>query len=475
MQRQLIIESYPWETRLAILEEGRLVELHYEEKEDRVGNIYKARVKNVIPGLACAFVDLGYEKNAFLYKGDMRGVQAHIPIQDVLRRDNEILVQVKKEEIPGKGARVTTHLTLPGHYLVLLPFQNDVSISRKIKDTEVREELRSYLRSIKPRNIGLILRTAGAMASLQDLAVELDSLNALWHQITDLNQMMSAPALIYKDLDVIHKVLRDYIDGSTSGIVVNAPRLAEEIQEIVSEDGAAKGIKIKLEEAPMEKLGLEQEISRLTKPRVWLKSGGFLVIEETEAMTVIDVNSGKYTGKKELNETILKTNLEAAHEIPRQLRLRGIGGIILVDFIDMKDKSEGDEVLKVLGYELNKDKVHSRVLGLTRLGLVEMTRKKTRASLGTLLADECMACGGRGRTPQVKETSHKIMRTLYNLGDRNMKKIIVQVKPEVLNYLENEKKHLGLIKDHLGKEVIFKSNPALTEAFAIVSDQPQSR
>ncbi len=467
MQRQLVIESFPWETRLAILEEGRLVELHYEEKEDRVGNIYKARVKNVIPGLACAFVDLGYEKNAFLYHGDMRGVQAHTPIQDVLRRDNEILVQVKKEEVPGKGARVTTHLTLPGHYLVLLPFQNDVSISRKIRDPEVREELRSYLRSIKPRNVGVILRTAGAMASLQDLAVELNSLTVLWHQINELNQIMSAPALICKDLAVLHKVLRDYIDGSTSRIMVNDPELAKEIQDIVSEDGAAKGIKIIVEDAPIEKLGLEQEISRLTKPRVWLKSGGFLVIEETEAMAVIDVNSGKYTGKKELQETILKTNLEAAHEIPRQLRLRGIGGIILVDFIDMKEKSEGDEVLRALSHELNKDKVHSRILGLTKLGLVEMTRKKTRASLSTLLADECMVCGGRGRTPQVKETSHIIMRKLYNLGDRKMKKIIVQVKPEILSYLENEQKHIDMIKDHLGKDIIFQSNPNLPEAFVI--------
>lgn len=468
MKRQLVIESYPWETRLAILEDGRMVELHYEEKGDRVGNIYKARVKNVIPGLACAFVDLGYEKNAFLYQGDLQGVLPRTPIQDVLKKDQEILVQVKKEELQGKGARVTTHLTLPGHYLVYLPFQTDVSISRKIKDPELRDELRQYLRSLKPDNVGLIVRTAGALASLQDLADELDSLNEQWRQIMDLDQMMSAPALIYKDLDVMYKVLRDYIDGNTSSIVVNDQDLADEIREALSADGAARGIKIEVEDTPLEKLGLEREISRLTKPRVWLKSGGFLVIEETEAMTVIDVNSGKFTGRKELNETIVRTNLEAAHEIPRQLRLRGIGGIILVDFIDMKEKSDGDEVLKVLGYELNKDKAHSRVLGITKLGLVEMTRKKTRASLGTLLADECPVCEGRGRTPHTKEISHQLLRSLYNLKDRRENKISVQVSPDLHLFLKEEPKYINLIKEHLGKELEFIADPDLTEPYYIL-------
>ena len=469
MRRQLIIEKYPWETRLAIVEDGRLVELHYEEDDDRVGNIYKARVMNVLPGLSCAFVDLGYEKNAFLYQGDLRGVKPNTFIGDVLKRDNEILVQVKKEEVPGKGARVTTHLTLPGHYLVFLPYQNDVSISRKVKDPELREELRTYLRGLKPENSGLIVRTAGALAPLQDLAVELESLYAKWQQICDLERHMAAPALIYKDLDVVQKVLRDYIDGKTTSIVLNDQKQAGLIKELISQDAAARGIKIKVEDAPLEKLGLEREIKRLAKPRVWLKSGGFLIIEETEAMAVIDVNSGKYTGKRQLNETILKTNLEAAHEIPRQLRLRGIGGIILIDFIDMKEKSHRNEVLQALEQELYQDKAHSRVLGITRLGLVEMTRKKTRASLGTVLAEECPVCEGKGRTPSNKVICHEIMRQIYNLGRRSANTIHVDVLPEILPHLEEESWHIGQIKEHLGKEIIFSPNPGLEDSITIRS------
>lgn len=467
MRRQLIIEKYPWETRLAIVEDGRLVELHYEEDDDRVGNIYKARVMNVLPGLSCAFVDLGYEKNAFLYQGDLRGIKPNVSIGDVLKRDNEILVQVKKEEVPGKGARVTTHLTLPGHYLVFLPYQNDVSISRKVKDPELREELRTYLRGLKPENSGLIVRTAGALAPLQDLAAELDSLYAKWQQICDLERHMAAPALIYKDLDVIQKVLRDYVDGRTTSIVLNDKEQASLIRELISQDAAARGIKIKVEDAPLEKLGLEREIKRLAKSRVWLKSGGFIIIEETEAMAVIDVNSGKYTGKRQLNETILKINLEAAHEIPRQLRLRGIGGIILIDFIDMKEKSHRNEVLQALEQELYKDKAHSRVLGITRLGLVEMTRKKTRASLGTVLAEECPVCEGKGRTPSNKVICHEIMRQIYNLGRRSANTITVEVRPEILTPLEEESRHISQIKEHLGKDIVFTPNPDLEDYYQI--------
>jgi len=422
---------------------------------------------NVLPGLNCAFVDLGYEKNAFLYQGDLRGVNPNTAIGDVLKRDNELLVQVKKEEVPGKGARVTTHLTLPGHYLVFLPYQNDVSISRKIKDPEVRDELRTYLRGLKPEGSGLIVRTAGALASLQDLAAELNTLWAKWQQICDLERHMAAPALIYKDLDVVQKVLRDYIDGHTTSIILNDKEEARAIREMISQDAAARGIKIKVEDSPLDRMGINREIKKLSKSRVWLKSGGFLVIEETEAMTIIDVNSGKYTGRRELNETILKTNLEAAHEIPRQLRLRGIGGIILIDFIDMKEKSHRDEVVHALEQELYQDKVHSRVLGITRLGLVEMTRKKTRASLGTVLAEECPVCEGKGKTPSNKVVCHEMMRYIYNLGHRESDTIQVEVQPSILPYLQEQTRYINLIKEHIGKQIQFTPNPDLEDYYLV--------
>ena len=315
----------------------------------------------------------------------------------------------------------------------------------------------------------MIVRTAGALAPLQDLAVELDSLYATWQQICELERHMAAPALLYKDLDVVQRVLRDYIDGNTTSIVLNKQEEAVMIKELLSQDAVAQGIKIKVEDAPLEKLGLEREIKRLMKSRVWRKSGGFIIIEETEAMTVIDVNSGKYTGKGQFNQTILKTNLEAAHEIPRQLRLRGIGGIILIDFIDMKDRSHQAEVLQALEQELYKDKAHSRVLGITKLGLVEMTRKKTRASLGTVLAEECQVCEGKGRIPSNKVICHEIMRQIYNLGHRSATTVNVDVRPEILPHLGEQSRYISQIKEHLGKEIVFSPNPDLEGYYHIRS------
>ncbi|MGE5423232.1 MAG: Rne/Rng family ribonuclease [Ignavibacteriales bacterium] len=467
MQRQLVIESYPWETRLAIVEDGRLVELHYEDKNDRVGNMYKGRVKDILPGLSCAFVDLGFDKNAFLYQGDLRGARPEASVKDLLSRGQELLVQVKKEAITGKGARVTTSLTIPGHYLVLLPFQNEVSVSRKIKDPITRNELRDYLKNIKPEGFGLIVRTAGVWASLKDLQDELDSLLVVWQEICTTANDVSAPALVYKDLDIVQRTLRDYIDGVTDTIIVNTQEQADGIKDQLNQDSAARGIDITVMNAPFDVLGLETEVEKLTRTRVWLKSGGYLVIEETEAMVVIDINSGKYTGKRELNETIFKTNLEAAKEIPRQMRLRAIGGIILMDFIDMKEKKHREEVLKVLSDELQKDKAHSRVLGITRLGLVEMTRKKTRGSISTVLAEECQYCEGKGRIINHAIVARELMRRLINLSHREADTIRVEVRPELMPYLDEEAKNVALIKRTLGKELNFISNPELPAHFTI--------
>lgn len=467
MQRQLVIESYPWETRLAIVEDGRLVELHYEDKNDRVGNMYKGRVKDILPGLSCAFVDLGFDKNAFLYQGDLRGARPEASVKDLLSRGQELLVQVKKEAITGKGARVTTSLTIPGHYLVLLPFQNEVSVSRKIKDPVTRNELRDYLKNIKPEGVGLIVRTAGVWASLKDLQDELDSLLVVWQEICTTANDVSAPALVYKDLDIVQRTLRDYIDGVTDTIIVNTQEQADAIKDQLNQDSAARGIDITVMNAPFDVLGLETEVEKLTRTRVWLKSGGYLVIEETEAMVVIDINSGKYTGKRELNETIFKTNLEAAKEIPRQMRLRSIGGIILMDFIDMKEKKHREEVLKVLSDELQKDKAHSRVLGITRLGLVEMTRKKTRGSISTVLAEECQYCEGKGRIINHAIVARELMRRLINLSHREADTIRVEVRPELVPYLDEEGKNVALIKRTLGKEIDFIANPQLATHFSI--------
>ncbi|MGE5396291.1 MAG: Rne/Rng family ribonuclease [Chitinophagales bacterium] len=465
MERQLIIEDYPWETRIAVMEDSRLVELLSEEGDDRVGNIYKARVKDILPGLSCAFVDLGSQKNAFLYQGDLAGRTTDI--RDVLSRNQELLVQVKKEEVPGKGARVTTNITLPGHYLVLLPGGSEVSISRKIQNSEVKEELRSYIKEIKPDGFGLILRTAGALATAGDLEEEIEELMGLWQEINSLQKETSAPALVYRDLDIVQRVLRDYIDGFTTSITVNSEERADFIRTILAEDPAARGTKIYTNAFPFEEMGIEKEIMRIIKPRIWLKSGGFLVIEETEAMTVIDVNSGRYTGKTELKDTVLKTNLEAAVEIPRQLRLRAIGGIILIDFIDMKDKNDGEEVIRVLQENLAGDKSRTRVMGLTRLGLVEMTRKKSRASMANMMCRQCLDCGGRGLILDSKHITNGLLRALNGLAHRIEPVINVEVTPDLMDHL-HENRYLIDLRNRLGKEINLISNPDLDEHYRIL-------
>ncbi|MGE5405110.1 MAG: Rne/Rng family ribonuclease [Candidatus Saccharibacteria bacterium] len=469
MERQIVIEHYPWETRVAIIEDGRLVELHIEENEDRVGNVYKGKVRDILPGLSCAFVDLGFEKNAFLYQGDIHGADRNASVKDILRKDQDIMVQVKKEELSGKGARITTAITIPGHYLVLLPFQNDVLISRKVRDAELRDELKEYLRSLKPDNVGLIVRTAGAFASFDDLREEMEYLLEQWQTISDTYKTSSSPAIIYRDLDITQRILRDYVDSHVKSIVVNTNEHARCVRGIIENDAVHENISIDVDPAPFEDLGLEREIKRLASPRVWLKSGGYLVIDETEAMTVIDVNSGKYTGRQHFRDTVLKTNLEAAQEIPRQLRLRGIGGIVLADFIDMKDKEDHEQVLNTLTRELHKDKARSRVLGLTRLGLVEMTRKKLRPSLGKLVCEECHHCSGQGRNLSPRVIGNEIMRRLLHMGHRESGTIKVQVTPEILAYLNEQESNVQYIKEILGKEIVFEANAELTDFFEIMA------
>lgn len=468
MKRAIVIESYPWEVRAAVIEDGKLVELHHENQSDRVGNVYRGRVKDVLPGLSCAFVDIGYEKTSFLYVGDIKGAGPGVSIAEVVKKGQNLMVQVKKEEVTGKGARITTNVAIPGHYLVLLPYQKDVSISRKIQDARLRDELREYLKGIKPDHVGLIVRTAGAYVSWPALKEEMEALIDIWQGIKDEGDNPGPPALLYKDPDITQRILRDYVDADTERITVNDEPTAAYVREYLANEPMHRRTELVVMEAPFEAFSLDGEIERLLRERVWLKSGGFLVIEETEAMTVVDVNSGKYTGKSGFAETVLRINLEAAREIPRQLRLRGIGGIVLIDFIDMKEKQHRDEVLHALADELAYDKAHTRVLGITKLGMVEMTRKKSRASLGTILKEDCACCHGRGRIPSMESTVNEILRRLAQCGHREKETVEIEIQPRLLQAVTREKAHLEYIKSLLKKEIVFTACPAMEEDFRIL-------
>ncbi|CFX80322.1 Ribonuclease E/G [Syntrophomonas zehnderi OL-4] len=456
MVRDIIAEVYPWESRIAIIEDDRLVEVFWANQEENVGKIYKGKVKDVLPGLSCAFVDIGLSKNAFLYVGDV-AVPEHrkgTNIYDYLKSGQDIMVQVKKEAFSEKGARVTGNLTIPGHLLVLLPLQKEISISRKIVGNQKRNYLRNLIEEHKSEDVGVILRTACLEADDAEIKAELDELIQVWHKIKKRYQHNKSPSVIYEDIDVIERTLRDYLDGGIRHVIINNLKLKERFDQFIKNKNTSYDLNIRYVKGDLfEKYGLEKDIRKALRRKVWLKSGGYLIFDETEAMTVIDVNSGKFTGKDNFEETVHRLNLEAAVEIPRQLRLRSIGGIILIDFIDMKDKYNEENVISILRQELEKDKAHTRIMGMSGLGFLEMTRKKSRYGISEIFTDECNACHGRGRTINVFALACELKRKLANLDYLEGEEIICEAHPELLQYITNDEKNLNYIKKKTGKRI----------------------
>lgn len=464
MNREIIAEIYPWESRVAIVEDGRLVEVFWADQEENVGKIYKGKVKDIIPGLSCAFIDIGLAKNAFLYAGDIitAGQRKNRHIFDLVKSGQDIMVQVKKEAFSEKGARVTGDITIPGHLLVLLPFQNEVSISRKITGDVRREHLRRLVDTDKPDDVGIILRTACLEADDQEILDELHELLQVWNEVQKRYHNKKAPYLIYEDIDVLERTLRDYLDADIQRVVINNMRLKDNINQYIQEKKGRLHFSVVFEEGDLfEKYGLEKDIRRALRRKVWLKSGGYLIFDQTEAMTVIDVNSGKFTGKDDFEDTVYKLNMEAAAEIPRQLRLRSIGGIILIDFIDMREKSNQEEVVATLRRELEKDKAHTRIIGLTGLGFLEMTRKKSRYGVSEFFTDECSVCNGRGRTLNLFALSCEVKRKLANMGYLSNADITCEAHPELLQYIENDERNLDFIQKRTGKQIKLIANPNL--------------
>jgi len=452
LKREILINQEAGEIRVAVLEDGRLVEIHVErpDSERVAGNIYNARVESVLPGMQAAFVNIGLEKNAFLYVADavpavnfdeLEGEGTPKPrrgmaINKMLKNGQKVVVQVIKDPIGTKGARVSAYVTLPGHLVVLMPSVDYVGVSRRIADPKERQRLRQLASKAKPRGMGVIVRTAAEGHDLEDVKEEVTYLNSVWRRVRTRARGMKAPRLLHSDLGLTGRVVRDLLNQTVERVVTDSPEVHAQVRELLQDIAPAMRDRLELFDASKQDLfaayGIEDDLERALQRRVWLKSGGYLVIDDTEAFTVFDVNTGRYVGSTSLAQTVLDTNLEAAAEIARQLRLRDIGGIIIIDFIDMDVAEHRQKVLQHFEEHLRRDRTRSHVLGITQLGLVEMTRKKVRQSLGEMLTVVCPFCDGRGRVASEATTASRVRREMRKLmRTTESEALLVEVHPSV--------------------------------------------
>ncbi|MBF7083705.1 Rne/Rng family ribonuclease [Desulfallas sp. Bu1-1] len=448
MFKEILINVGEEETRVAVLENKVLVEMYIERSPNQrlVGNIFKGRVENVLPGMQAAFVDIGLEKNAFLYVED--AIPARTPdsgqnqgnstmatnICDILKHGQELIVQIVKEPIGTKGARVTTHITLPGRYLVLMPTVDYIGISRRIEDERERDRLRGMAARIKPEGMGVIVRTVAEGVDEDELRLDINMLTGLWRKIVNRSNHGPVPNLLHRDLELVQRILRDTFTEDVDRLIIDSRYEYEKILDLLDILGPRLKVKVFLEERNnlFVENNIDAELEKALKRKVWLKCGGYIVIDQAEALTAVDVNTGKYVGSTNLEDTVLKTNLEAAVEIARQLRLRNIGGIIIVDFIDMSREEHRQQVLEVLEEEIRKDKTKTNILGITQLGLVEMTRKKVRPSLAEVLQKTCPYCEGRGKVLSEETVGINIRQQIYQMARQTAADtILVEANPLV--------------------------------------------
>lgn len=456
MVNEIIVDIGNEETRVALLEDKELVEIYIERSgQDRLlGNIYRGKVCSVLPGMQAAFIDIGYEKNAFLYVGDVVTRKEYSEDADELNQDNrvgdiedilstgqEITVQVIKEPIGTKGPRVTANITLPGRQLVLLPNADYVGISRRIENEAERVKLKKIAEVIKPEGMGLIVRTVSEGTSLEDCTSDVSFLVKLWEKIRQKERSGPVPRLIHTDPSIIYRTVRDLFTPDVSRLVINDRGQYAKVLELA--DMISPAMKLRVEYFSksydlFEYYQIESKITKALSRKVWLKCGGYIVIDKTEALTVIDVNTGKFVGGSNLEDTVLKTNIDAAREIAKQLRLRDIGGIIIIDFIDMNDAAHQQNVLDVFRQALKKDRTKSTVVGITGLGLVEMTRKKVRQELSSVITVECPGCDGAGRILSPESILRNIEKEVEKYMSQTIAHAIqVEVHPSVAAVYEH--------------------------------------
>jgi ribonuclease G len=487
MYNYLLINATPYEIRIALVEHGNLVEFYQERPVEKglVGNIYQGRVVRVLPGMQAAFVDLGLERTGFLYVDDVRTDSKHFEdrilnngcqscceeapeaaqenIEDILTEGQEVMVQICKEPLGTKGARLTCNITLPCRNLVYMPMTDHIGISRKVEDDEDRQRLREEIEKLRPQDAGFIVRTVAENASREDLEADMEFLLHLWGEIKDRASRASVPSMVYEDLDIAQRAVRDLFTPNIQRVVVDDRPTYQRVCNFV--DTFVPQLRNRVvyyeNEVPLlDAYGVEVEISRALEKKVWLRSGGYIIIETTEALTVVDVNTGRYVGRKDLEETIFKTNMEAAKEIAYQLRLRNIGGIIIIDFIDMEQESHREDVFNTLQEAVKKDKSRANILKVSEFGLVQMTRKRDRENLSQMMCEPCMYCGGNGILKSRRSVCYEIFRKISHEGSKMPgDTVTIKVHPSVADLMLKDE---TLNTENLEKE--------LQKRFIIVAD-----
>ncbi|MEE2779673.1 MAG: Rne/Rng family ribonuclease [Myxococcota bacterium] len=480
--RLLLVNHQTDKRRVALIESGLTTELFLERDEQRsiVGNVYKGRVVRVLPGMQSAFVEVGLARTAFLHvhdaiaPGDGEAGKPLPPINEVLQQGQELLVQIRKEPIASKGARVTTHINLPGRYVVYRPTSEQLSISRRIEDPAEKERLTGILERMKPDSGGLILRTAGEGMQEEDFQEDVEMLKALWTDIEERSRQSSTPALVFEDLDVTLRSVRDLLRSPDDRVVVDTPEETERVRSFVRRFMPNFKGAVETWAGPdplFERFGLEWEIRRVVRRRVWLPSGGYVVIDPAEALTAIDVNSGRFVGKQSFEETAVQINLEAVREIAYHLRLRDIGGLIVIDFIDMSEQGNRDRVRDALEAALASDRVRTHLLPISELGLLEMTRKRARDTIVQGLSEPCFYCQGRGSLLSIEVLVDGVISRLRQVISRGFKgeQLTIQAHPRLIEALMEQHQSLldELERDNEVSVQLIPSPDQHVEEFAI--------
>jgi ribonuclease G len=498
MSKEMIISATAHETRVAILEEDLVAEIFIERERSRgvVGNLYKGRVSKVLPGMQSAFVDLGLERDGFLYVADViatfeefdrletdeevekkgarkeKKEEPEPKIEELLKEGQEVIVQVAKEPLGTKGARLTSHATMPGRFLVFMPTVDHVGVSRKIESRDERSRLRGIVREFREQTGfagGVIIRTAAAGRPKEDIVSDLSYFHKVWTDIRQKSETSRAPAVVFQEQSLVAKLIRDLLTEDFSAIRIDNVQEHRKILELVERIMPALGPKVKLyeKEFPIfEEYGVQAEIDKALRSKVWLKSGGSIVINQTEALVAIDVNTGRYVGKKtvgRLEDTIIKTNLEAAKEIVRQIRLRDLGGIIVLDFIDMEEKKNRQKVLQAVEQELRKDRAPSKALQVSDFGLVIITRKRVKQSLERVLTEPCPYCAGSAVIKSASTICYEIVAEVKKLGpDLNGQSLVLRVNPDIARALrEEERAAFKDLKQSLNREIALRPDTLL--------------
>ncbi len=478
MPSEILINVTPQETRVAVLEQGVVHELHMERSSARglVGNIYLGRVARVLPGMQSAFVEIGLERAAFLHIADIwehrqngHGADQR-PIERILHEGQSLLVQVIKDPIGTKGARLSTQVSLAGRLLVYLPQDSHIGISQRIEDEAEREQLRDRLTALLPEGAsgGFIIRTMAEAATEREMRTDIDYLTKLWRDLTERSGTSPAPSLLYQDLYLAQRVLRDMVNDETVRIQVDSRETYARMRNFAEQytPAIAERIVHYAGERPLFDLSsVEDEIEKALARRVDLKSGGYLIVDQTEALTTVDVNTGGFVGGRSFDDTIFKTNLEAAQVIARQLRLRNLGGIIIIDFIDMENADHRNAVLAELNRALERDRTRLTVNGFTQLGLVEMTRKRTRESLAHVLCEPCPTCQGRGALKTAQTICYEILREIVREAKQfNAGEFRILASQSVIDmFLDEESQSLAQLGDFIAKPISLQVETMYTQ------------